>query len=447
MIPKRLAALFHGRTAKGILLVTALFTVFSLLVESRLTSLFVRDGEVERAARGAVALYWALSCLAVLVVTQWRSRKREILLALASVVVTLVAAGVLIDTCNLFPAKTDPPYYGVKSKMYHHILPAERDMTMGTFEGKEVFVHSNEDGLRTPYSRTQFLSKRHRIAIMGDSFAFGWGVRGDFTVPSLTEQYVRERLKRDDIGVLNAAIPSYSPFLEKLLYAGIVRSYRPSLVLLFLDATDIGDDIVYSHEAYVAGDTVSFLLPDPESAHRGGWLARTFLPAIEYPFDYALGLRTAAGEHYDYYKFRLEIGGKVEKNRFFIYRYPLQETRPYFDATLANIRDLAREVRSDGARFVLVVAPRYHHWNRKECPKNWEHREYRIDEPYQYEYFRFFEQQRDSVDFAIFDLLPPFRQTRRFPLVFEDDPHWNENGTSFVADTLAGYLIDRGLVE
>jgi hypothetical protein len=88
----------------------------------------------------------------------------------------------------------------------------------------------------------------------------------------------------------------------------------------------------------------------------------------------------------------------------------------------------------------LVVSPRYHHWNPKENPDNWEHTEYAADGPYQFEHFRYFEQARTRVDFPIFDLLPAFQATDEFPLVFRDDPHWNARGNVFAAGTIADYL-------
>jgi len=72
---------------------------------------------------------------------------------------------------------------------------------------------------------------------------------------------------------------------------------------------------------------------------------------------------------YDWYRFSAKIGTRLETNRFFIYRHPLEETRPYFDLTFAYVMGLAELVQSSGARFLLVVAPRFQHWNPKECPK------------------------------------------------------------------------------
>ncbi len=130
---------------------------------------------------------------------------------------------------------------------------------------------------------------------------------------------------------------------------------------------------------------------------------------------------------------RIDVEGTAETNNFFIYRHPLAATAPYFEAMLKNIAAIAARVHQDGGKFLLVVPPRFQHWNVKECPKNWEAGQYRLDEPYQNEMFRFFEEKRGVVDFPILNLLPAFQATQEFPLVFKDDPHWNSAGHRFVA--------------
>ena len=155
----------------------------------------------------------------------------------------------------------------------------------------------------------------------------------------------------------------------------------------------------------------------------------------------------ARKKKYDYYKFELNIDGGVERNRFFIYRHPLERTRPYFLNTLEHINRIAAAAAESEARFALVIAPRFHHWNPKECPENWEEDAYSLNEPYQHEYFTFFEERGSQLTYDVFNLLPAFQKTREFPLVFENDPHWNEAGHTFVAKLLADYLIEKQLIR
>jgi hypothetical protein len=137
--------------------------------------------------------------------------------------------------------------------------------------------------------------------------------------------------------------------------------------------------------------------------------------------------------------------GRAE-NRYFIYRHPLERTRPFFERTLGHVGRVAERARRIGARFALVVVPRYHHWSDRECPDNWERGAYGGNEPFSNEYFRFFEESRATAGFPILGLLPAFQATSEFPLVFRHDPHWNARGHDFVARLLAEDLPARGLL-
>jgi hypothetical protein len=163
--------------------------------------------------------------------------------------------------------------------------------------------------------------------------------------------------------------------------------------------------------------------------------------ALAYPF------RRSGKQEYDYYRFRLRVGGILETDRFFIFRHPLEETRGYFAKTLANIDAVAREAERMNARFVLAVSPRFQHWNPAEAPDNWEKIDYDVEEPYRFEYFRFFEEARARVGYPIVNLLPAFQATHEFPLLFRNDPHWNERGNAFAARVLVDDLVGAGLVQ
>jgi hypothetical protein len=399
----------------------------------------------------SLAAWLGLAVLLVPLVLGLRYRTAKTLLALASIAVTLAAAEVTLR--YTYPPSWQP-LRKLPSREYHHINRPNAALYEGRVEGKDVIVRTNEDGFRTAHRREEFLEYRDRIAVMGDSFTFGADIRQEFVFTVILERVLRERLGRGDIAVLNAGTISYSPLLGKRVYDGILARYRPTLVLYVLDVTDIGDDYNYERELVGTGADSYFDWRGLRTARYYGALGE--LVDMEWILDLlgrplppllrAVGIRSAPEREYDWYDFRALIGGRIEKNRYFIYRHPLEQTRPYFDRTWRYISALADSVRRSGARFELVVAPRYHHWNPKESPKNWEDEEYELNEPYQYEYFRYFDERRAGAAFEILDLLPAFRATAEFPLVFEDDPHWNEAGHAFVARTLASHLIERGWV-
>jgi hypothetical protein len=454
-----------------ILIVSILDITLILGVASGVLDFMAESGRVSRIAIGSLVIYWLLICMGVLVVANARRRWRELILLLCSILATMIFAE--LGTRYLFPEKTMPDFHGVSSREYHHIYPKNEEMYMGTYEGKSVIVRTNEDGLRTKYSRVEFLQHKNRIAILGDSFTFGLGVRQEFTFPEVTEKMLKSRLKQDNIAVLNAGVISYSPLLEDLLFSGCVRNYKPTVVMLFLDAGDFGDDYAYTREIKREGNRAYFDTGDEEDEIRyygalwklGGSYIEAAARYAKYPYDLvsrgisklymiytghpsdSVSRPISKKEKSNYYKFELNIDGVVELNRFFIYRHPLESTKPYFLNTLANLNHVADNVRESGAQFILVIMPRFHHWNPKECPNNWEKSYYSLNEPYQYEYFKFFEQIKSRLNYRVFNLLPAFQETKEFPLVFDNDPHWNEKGHAFVARVVANYLIENHCIE
>jgi hypothetical protein len=396
----------------------------------------------------AVTWFLLLVLVAALVIGL-RFRRAETLLVLGAAVVTLLISEAVLRA--VYPPAWRP-LRKIPSRDYHHINPPSVTMYQGRTEGRDVLVRTNEDGFRSGYGRAEFLRYRDRVVILGDSFTFGSLVSQEAAFPQVIERELRERLRRDDIAVLNGGIISYSPLLAKRTFNGLAVHYRPTLVLFVLDPTDIGDDYNYENELVADAGGGHFDWDGLEVTPYYGAVGQVvhlgeILGAISSPVTKLrrmVGLKPASARPYDWYRFRAQVGGRPENNRFFIYRHPLEETRPHFERSYGYIEALAQSVQRAGATFVLVVTPRYHHWNPKECPDNWETNQYAVDEPYQYEYFRYFAERRPGALFEIYDLLPAFRSTREFPLVLREDPHWNAAGNAFVARTLADHLIASG---
>ena len=436
--------------------VTGLFFALIVSVASGLLDLLAKDARVARGeAIGSLAAYWLLTTLAIIVVAFAAQHWRELLLALAGL---LIAGGIAEVALRLLGTPWGMRRFAaLPSTEYHHSYPPDRDMFQGVYDGHPVVIRTNEDGLRTGYTREQFRRYHDRVVMLGDSFVFGYGVRQERGLTAVMEQLLRDRLGTTDVAVLNAAIPSYSPLLERSLLAGTLQQYRPTLVVLLVDVSDIGDDLQYLSEARVLDGRTTFdPRVKPTSAYRGALLelvrrvapslSQGSLPVRTLTYPFRVARRGGPRKNYDYYKFSVRVGQTLETNRFFIYRHPLEETRVHFSRTLQNINAVADEAERLHARFLLAVNPRYHHWNPAESPDNWERGDYALDEPYQNEYFRFFEEARPQVKYPVFSLLPAFQGTREFPLVFREDPHWNERGNAFAARALVNHLLETGMI-
>lgn len=409
----------------------------------------------ERTVALDLLLYWLLAAalVAVLRTAGLRSylaeRRGAMVLLLFSTAMSLVFGEVALRL--LRPSLGENLYERWPSPTLHHKnAPNRSSQGMGGHT-----VSTNEDGFRSPYSRADFLQHHQRVVLLGDSYVFGLGVAEEDSLARRLEGELRRQLEQEgrdpDVAVLNTGVISYSPFLERAVFREVASAYRPTLTLLFIDVNDIGDDYQYAREN-VSGDPAVPRFDVPDRPRRRGLCelsalckaARPLFAKLLLPIttvEKSLGL---VKEDYDYYRFEVTVGGRVEKDRFFILRHPLAETRPYFDGTLANIEALARDVEAKGSLFVLVVMPRYFHWNDAECPRNWEGFRYKVNEPYEEEYLRYFAEAAPRVGFPVWGLVDEFRAWRGGPLVFEQDPHWNEAGHLLAARTVARKLEELG---
>lgn len=89
----------------------------------------------------------------------------------------------------------------------------------------------------------------YRIVILGDSFAFGTAVNDAEVFSVLLEENLNKTAVNKKYEVINCGIASYSPILEYLLLKYKVIAYRPDLVMLFYDFSDLQEDTLYARHA------------------------------------------------------------------------------------------------------------------------------------------------------------------------------------------------------
>lgn len=121
----------------------------------------------------------------------------------------------------------------------------------GAGEGQFFSVTTNGDGLRTRLARPRTPGVS-RVALMGDSTVFGWGVDDGGTLADGTQAAL------DGVGVLvevlNAGQPGYSTTQAAWLFGEVVQAYRPDRVVLFLSRHDYDYVPVSDREALSGGD-------------------------------------------------------------------------------------------------------------------------------------------------------------------------------------------------
>ncbi|HKQ60160.1 MAG TPA: GDSL-type esterase/lipase family protein [Candidatus Polarisedimenticolaceae bacterium] len=97
----------------------------------------------------------------------------------------------------------------------------------------DVAVSINDQGLRDrdyPYER---VPGKRRILVLGDSFAWGFGVEQPACFTELVERSLA------DVEVINAAVSGYSTDQELLWLVNEGLKYRPDVVLLLVSGNDV----------------------------------------------------------------------------------------------------------------------------------------------------------------------------------------------------------------
>lgn len=119
----------------------------------------------------------------------------------------------------------------------------------GPRDGHSFTMSTNADGLRTtlPTARTP---GRARIALMGDSTVFGWGVDDGGTVAEGAQAGLG-----DGYEVLNAGQPGYSTTMQAWLFDEVLQAYTPDLTIAFIPMHDTNLVLVSDREVLQGGAT------------------------------------------------------------------------------------------------------------------------------------------------------------------------------------------------
>ena len=236
------------------------------------------------------------------------------------------------------------PGYGVRDNMRNvrirHIWPGEYD----------VRITTDGDGLRGErnYSRVKPPGVL-RVALVGDSFPFGFGVNDEEVVSAKLATYLGMSRAGSSPEVLNFGVPGFGQAEELVQYQNKVRAYSPDWVVLFFCCdNDIGDNAVSG---------LFTVLPD------GGVkrVKREFLPGSRmqeklYRFPPTRWLFTHS-QLWNY--IRNQLSGMVQGRLL-----REQGMKSYDDSTPESVRltrallvELIREIRADGAKPVVFIIP------------------------------------------------------------------------------------------
>ena len=198
------------------------------------------------------------------------------------------------------------------------LAPSREEYAFGTI------VRTNRFGMRD--KSTSLVSREGdlRVAVVGDSFTFGWGVLREDAYPSQLERLLNEPGgNKARYEVLNFGVASYSIHDEALLIEHRVLEWRPDVLV------------------------VGYFLNDPEITpiqplnmyfYRRPWWLRLHLSQLVWRAHFLWDLERLAGGSY--------------------FHYLHLENREPWRATVQSMRRIRKLVRPELVRLILVILPR-----------------------------------------------------------------------------------------
>lgn len=278
-------------------------------------------------------------------------------------------------------------------------------------------LHINQKGLRGreyPYERT---SDAGRILVLGDSFAWGYGVEE-------SERFSELLANSMDAEVINAGVSGYSTDQELLWFRNEGVKYDPDLVILVLAGNDIGDNyrnivytIYYKPRFVLEGDLLTLEgYPVPKASSR----ARTI---------YFLSQRSALAHflvqrYFDLLSIYNDSRANAVKDGSQFSES--DSTRAPFKVTIALLDEMRKLAESKRVKFMIVATDAW--WN---SPSVGTYEEF-IDTLKANGFLVL-----DVESMAGFDA-----EAMKIP----DDGHWNRFGHAFVARRIQDFIEDNELL-
>lgn len=257
----------------------------------------------------------------------------------------------------------------------------------------------NNRGFRGPDFEETRRTERLRVAVLGDSFTFGEGVRWQDTFPQRMEPLLSSELDQE-VEVLNMGQSQWGTSDEIHYFAHEGRRYRPDLVLLIYvlnDANYAGDLDLYDRFRHVY---------EPS-----GWVRRSYLLS----FVQATVGREIFGQLYVHSMLDSALRERAKWRR-----------------SLELVSHGDRIARGIGARFALVIFPFM----------------YQLDDRYPFTPLHaMVASHATQSGIPVLDLLPHL-QTRRYTdfWVHPSDPHPSHVAHALAADAISQFVLDEGLL-
>ncbi len=268
-------------------------------------------------------------------------------LLIGTIVALLIAEGIvrLFFPESILPRFVIDGGYGVRANqpniVTRHYVPGDYDVTIST----------NSAGMRGV--REYSIEKPagvHRIAVIGDSFIFGFGANDNEVISAVLEKALNKNASRNGLRyeVINLSVSGFGQAEQLITYRELIRNYDLDYVILFYFSNDIGNNAV-SGLFTVDSNTE---IQRTDASYLPGVKAREFLygvPAIRWLFTHSQAWNLV----------RNRLSALVQKS--LLKKQGLKnfsDTQPKaVELTRALLRQFIKDISSDGARSAVFIIP------------------------------------------------------------------------------------------
>ena len=290
----------------------------------------------------------------------------------------------------------------------------------GIFETPQfrTAVRINEKGLRDRGHSYERQNDIERILVLGDSFAWGYGVEESERFSQLLEESL-------GVEVINAGVSGYSTDQELLWYRNEGIKYETDLVILVLAGNDVGDNdreivsTIYYKPRFVLEEDqlIAKGYPVPKTSFQGRVI-------------YSLSQRSALAyflsqRYFDLVSLYSKI--KVNSDQPNLPGSGVSTKSEPFKLTIALLDEMKKTAESRNAKFMIVATDRWWDSAARETYKD-------------------FINALQDEGFLVLDVesMPGFDPE---VMVIPNDGHWNQVGHKFVAEKIKVLIESSQLLD
>lgn len=281
----------------------------------------------------------------------------------------------------------------------------------GMFEGGDIFsINHNSNGYRDTEHTYEKPEGVKRIAVLGDSFTWGFNVKVEDTFPKILEKKLGTGYE-----ILSFGIPGYSTDQELIVLEKEALKYKPDVVILDLFLDDIffngrmSRDI-YEKPYFVKENSVLIMKNVPVPYLKSPFYSIEFIKKRIYMFRNLLTIPS---------EFRKDTWKNIMNSRYL--------SSSDWQITFDIIQKMNYTCTENKAKFFVIVTP----------VKNQINSPWRLPQDVLLNFGR-------QTGIPVLDFLPAFGNYTS-GLYFDNDLHWAKNGHAVAADVIYDFMLKRNI--